>query len=129
MENIEKYRNLSDLIISKINKIFTNITFLTVDEIIKGEVKLNSIWQEVSNIGDTNNKVYRMLSKELSALSDEDYDNWGYKLQDEIDSLNNVIEWKIMSLQSLIDTLEKVVDIEEDDQVLKHFKDIKTIEI
>lgn len=129
MDNIEKYRNLSDLVISKINKIFTSITFLTVDEIIKGEVKLNSIWQEITRIGDTNNTEYRVISRKLQSLSDEDYDKWGYKLQDEVDSLNNIIEWKIMSLQSLIDTLEKVVNIEEEDQILKHFKDIKTIEI
>lgn len=129
MDNIEKYRNLSDLVISKINKIFTSITFLTVDEIIKGEVNLNSIWQEITRIGDANNTEYRVISRKLQSLSDEDYDKWGYKLQDEVDSLNNIIEWKIMSLQSLIDTLEKVVNIEEEDQILKHFKDIKTIEI
>lgn len=129
MESLNKYKKLSNSLISKINTIFSRVTFLTVDEIIKEEVELRPIWWELSKILDRNNTEYRKVSRELENLSEEDYDEWGYKIQDELDDLNYVIDWKVMGLQSLLDTLEKIVTTEEEDEILKHFKDIKPIEI
>ena len=34
-----------------------------------------------------------------------------------------------MSLQTLIDALSKIVDLEEEDEILKHFQDINPIEL
>lgn len=129
MESLEQYKKLAQKIISKINGKFSTVTFLTVDEIIKEEIDLRSIWWELSNMMDVINDKHRKIQQELESLSEEEYDDWGYKIEDEIDDLRRIIDWKIMSLQSLLDTLEKIVSLEEEEEVLKHFKDVKSIEL
>jgi len=71
----------------------------------------------------------KKVIKELERLPEEEYDDWGYKIEDEVDELNRKIDWKGMSIQSLLDTMEKLVSLEEEDEILKHFQDIKSIDI
>ena len=129
MESLEQYKKLAQKIISKINSKFSTVTFLTVDEIIKEEIDLRSIWWELANMMDVINDKHRKIQKELESLSEEEYDDWGYKVEGEMDDLRHIIDWKVMSLQSLLDTLEKIVSLEEEEEVLKHFKDVKSIEL
>ena len=129
MESLEQYKKLAQKIISKINNRFSTVTFLTVDEIIKEEIDLRSIWWELAKMLDVINAEHKMVQQELESLSEEDYDDWGYKIEDEIDDLRHKIDWKVMSLQSLLDTLEKIVLLEEDEEVLKYFDDLKPMEL
>ena len=129
MESLERYKKLTQSLISKINNKFSTVTFLTIDEIIKDEVDLRSIWWELSEINDTVWAQHKLIQMELENLSEEDYDDWGYEIENEIDDIRNTIDWKVMSLQSLLDTLEKIISLEEDEEILKYFKDIKKIEI
>ena len=129
MESLERYKKLTQSLISKINNKFSTVTFLTIDEIIKDEVDLRSIWWELSEINDTVWAQHKLIQMELENLSEEDYDDWGYEIENEIDDIRNKIDWKVMSLQSLLDTLEKIISLEEDEEILKYFKDIKKIEI
>lgn len=129
MKSLERYKKLTQSLISKINNKFSIVTFLTIDELIRGEIDLRSIWWELSKINDTVWSQHRLIQTDLENLSEEDYDDWGYKIQDEIDDIKNKIDWKIMSLQSLIDGLEKIKNLEEEDEILKRFKDIKPIDI
>lgn len=129
MESLERYKKLAQSLTSKLNGIFSNLTFLTVDEIIKEEVDLRSTWWEVSRITEISDNERKKVIKELERLSEEDYDNWGYKIEDEVDELNRKIDWKGMSIQSLLDTMEKLVYLEEEDEILKHFQDIKPINL
>jgi len=129
MESLERYKKLTQSLTSKLNGIFSNLTFLTVDEIIKEEVDLRSIWWEVSRIIETSGDERKKIIKELERLPEEEYDDWGYKIEDEVDDLNYKIDWKGMSIQSLLDTMEKLVSLEEEDEILKHFQDIKPINL
>ncbi len=129
MEILEKYKKLTQNLINRINNKFSTLTFLTIDEIIKDEVDLNSIWWELSKMNDVVWSQYKVIQKELENLSEEDYDDWGYEIENEIGDIKNKIEWKIMSLHSLIDGLGKIKDLEEEDEILKRFKDIKPLDI
>ena len=129
MESLDKYKILRDSLISKINNKFSILTFLTIDEIIKDEIDLRSIWWELSEINDTVWAQHKIIQKELENLSEEDYDEWGYEIENEIDDIRNKVDWKVMSAQSLIDGLGKIRDLEEEDEILKRFKDIKPIDI
>ncbi len=129
MKSLERYKKLTQSLISKINNKFSTVTFLTIDELIRDEIDLRSIWWELSKINDTVWAQHKLIQTDLENLSEEDYDDWGYEIENEIDDIKNKIDWKIMSLQSLIDTLEKIVSLEEEDEILKHFKDIEPINI
>ena len=129
MESLNRYKKLTQSLISKINNKFSILTFLTIDEIIKNEIDLRSIWWELSEINDTVWAQHKIIQKELENLSEEDYDEWGYEIENEVDDIRNKIDWKVMSAQSLIDGLGKIRDLEEEDEILKRFKDIKPIDI
>jgi hypothetical protein len=129
MESLNRYKKLTQSLISKINNKFSILTFLTIDEIIKDEIDLRSIWWELSEINDTVWAQHKIIQKELENLSEEDYDEWGYEIENEIDDIRNKVDWKVMSAQSLIDGLGKIRDLEEEDEILKRFKDIKPIDI
>lgn len=129
MEKLDRYKKLTQSLISKINNRFSILTFLTIDEIIRDEIDLRSIWWELSEINDTVWAQHKIIQTELTNLSEEDYDEWGYKIEDEVDDIRNKVDWKVMSAQSLIDGLGKIRDLEEEDEILKRFKDIKPIDI
>jgi|TARA_R110000772_G_scaffold191175_1_gene302121 hypothetical protein len=129
MESLDRYKKLTQSLISKINNRFSIITFLTIDEIIKDEIDLRSIWWELAEINDTVWAQHKIIQKELENLSEEDYDEWGYEIENEVDDIRNKVDWKVMSAQSLIDGLGKIRDLEEEDEILKRFKDIKPIDI
>lgn len=125
VEEVKKYRDFVENAIKEINNKYNTVVFTTIDEIIKGEMDTNSIWWSLSKITDSSYKRRKVIEKKLNSLSEEDYDNWGYELQDEVDSLHNSLDWKVMTLQGLLDNL-KVFD---DDDVKKYFKDVKSIEL
>jgi len=129
MESLDRYKKLTQSLISKINNKFSILTFLTIDEIIKDEIDLRSIWWELAEINDTVWAQHKIIQKELENLSEEDYDEWGYEIENEVDDIRNKVDWKVMSAQSLIDGLGKIRDLEEEDEILKRFKDIKPIDI
>ena len=129
MESLERYKKFTQSLVSKINNKFSTVTFLTIDELIRDEIDLRSIWWELSEINDTVWAQHKIIQKDLENLSEEDYDDWGYKIENEIDDIKSKIDWKVMSLQSLIDGLGKIKDLEEEDEILKRFKDIKPMEI
>ena len=129
MESLDRYKKLTQSLISKINNKFSILTFLTIDEIIRDEIDLRSIWWELAEINDTVWAQHKIIQTELENLSEEDYDEWGYEIENEVDDIRNKVDWKVMSTQSLIDGLGKIRDLEEEDEILKRFKDIKPIDI
>ena len=126
VEEVKKYRDFVEKEINKINNIYSTIAFTTLDEIIKGEMDLNSIWWSLSKINDSSYEKRKSVEKKLNKLSDEDFDTWGYKLQNEVDDLHNLLDWKTMTLQGLLDNLGSFVDYE---GIEKYFKDVKQIDI
>ena len=52
MDSFEKYKKTVNTLVSKINGKFSNITFLTIDEILKEEINLRPIWWELSKMDD-----------------------------------------------------------------------------
>jgi len=114
---------------NKINGVYSNLTFTTIDEIIRDEVDLKSLWWELSRMNDKLWVEFKKLSKLIDEMDEELYDEYGYRYSDEIDDMKSKIEWKIMSVQSLIDKLEEFDDLVEENDLLKRFSDIKQIEI
>jgi hypothetical protein len=126
VEEVKKYRGFIEKEINKINNIYNTIIFTTIDEIIKEEMDLNSIWWSLSRINDSSYKKRKVIEKGLNKLSDEDFDTWGYKLQDEIDDLHSLLDWKTMTLQGLLDNLKGLTD---EGLINKYFKDVKQMDI
>jgi hypothetical protein len=50
MESLEQYKKLTQSLTSKLNGIFSNLTFLTIDEIIKEEDEILKHFQDIKSI-------------------------------------------------------------------------------
>jgi restriction endonuclease len=90
IEEVKKYRDFVENAIKEINNKYNTVVFTTIDEILKGEIDTNSIWWSLSKINDSSYKRRKVIEKKLNSLSEEDYDEWGYEIQDEVDSLHSL---------------------------------------
>jgi len=126
---LESYKSFIKKLVKKVNGIYSNLTFTTIDEILKKEIDLNKLYWVVSDLNDSNWAQYKIIYSNIEIMSEEDYDEYGYKIENEIDDLKNYAEDKIMSLQSLINYLTELEELNEDEDILDNFKDIKKINI
>ena len=68
-------------------------------------------------------------TSQLENISEEEFDDFGYEIEVEVDDTKRFVENKITSLQSLIDYLERIVELEEEEDLVKYFSDIKQINL
>ena len=130
LENsLNSYKNTINHIIKKINSIYGIITFTTIDEILKNEIDLRTIYWQIEKLYDEQWASYKIIESQLENLSEEDFDDFGYEIEVEVDDTKRLVENKITSLQSLIDYLEKIEELEEEEDLVKYFSDIKQINL
>ena len=130
LENsLNSYKNTINHIIKKINSIYGIVTFTTIDEILKNEIDLRTIYWQIEKLYDEQWASYKIIESQLENLSEEDFDDFGYEIEVEVDDTKRLLENKITSLQSLIDYLEKIEELEEEEDLVKYFSDIKQINL
>jgi len=130
LENsLNSYKNTINHIIKKINSIYGIVTFTTIDEILKNEIDLRTIYWQIEKLYDEQWASYKIIESQLENLSEEDFDDFGYEIEVEVDDTKRLVENKITSLQSLIDYLEKIEELEEEEDLVKYFSDIKQINL
>jgi hypothetical protein len=130
LENsLNSYKNTINHIIKKINSIYGVVTFTTIDEILKNEIDLRTIYWQIEKLYDEQWASYKIIESQLENLSEEDFDDFGYEIEVEVDDTKRLVENKITSLQSLIDYLEKIEELEEEEDLVKYFSDIKQINL
>ena len=67
---------------NKINGVYSNLTFTTIDEIIKDEVDLKSLWWELSRMNDKLWSEFKKLSKLMDEMDEELYDEYEEELEE-----------------------------------------------
>lgn len=130
LENsLDSYKNTINHIIKKINSIYGIVTFTTIDEILKNEIDLRAIHWQVDELYDKQWASYKNIELQLENISEEEFDDFGYEIEAEVDDTKRFVENKITSLQSLIDYLERIEELEEEEGLVKYFSDIKQINL
>lgn len=130
LENsLYSYKNTIKHIIKKINSIYSIVTFTTIDEILKNEIDLRAIHWQVDELYDKQWASYKNIELQLENISEEEFDDFGYEIEAEVDDTKRFVENKITSLQSLIDYLERIEELEKEEYLVKYFSDIKQINL
>lgn len=127
--SLDSYKNTINHIIKKINSIYSIVTFTTIDEILKNEIDLRTIHWQVDELYDKQWASYKNIELQLENISEEEFDDFGYEIEAEVDDTKRFVENKITSLQSLIDYLERIEELEEEEGLVKYFSDIKQINL
>jgi len=127
--DLEEYKSFIENLVKKINSIYSNLTFTTIDEILKNEIDLNKLYWAVSDLNDSNWAKYQIIQSNIESMGDDWYDEYGYEIESELGDLKNYAEDKIMALQSLINYLDDLENLNEEEDILNNFNDIKQINI
>ena len=127
--SLDNYKNTISHIIKKINSIYSIVTFTTIDEILKNEIDLRAIYWQIDELYDKQWASYKIIESQLENISEEEFDDFGYEIEVEVDDTKRFVENKITSLQSLIDYLERIEELEEEEDLVKYFSDIKQINL
>ncbi len=127
--SLDNYKNTINHIIKKINSIYGIVTFTTIDEILKNEIDLRAIYWQIDELYDKQWASYKIIESQLENISEEEFDDFGYEIEVEVDDTKRFVENKITSLQSLIDYLERIEELEEEEDLVKYFSDIKQINL
>ena len=127
--SLDSYKNTINNIIKKINSIYSIVTFTTIDEILKNEIDLRAIYWQIDELYDKQWASYKIIESQLENISEEEFDDFGYEIEVEVDDTKRFVENKITSLQSLIDYLERIEELEEEEDLVKYFSDIKQINL
>ena len=77
LENsLNSYKNTINHIIKKINSIYGIVTFTTIDEILKNEIDLRTIYWQIEKLYDEQWASYKIIESQLENLSEEDFDDF-----------------------------------------------------
>jgi hypothetical protein len=125
INNIEDYKNQVSKIENTVNAVYSRLTFSTIAEVLEEEIDLRGLW-------NTNHK----LNMKLHSLYNEAYDMLEYVPEEELDDMDMVIDDinskvgdKLDALDTLIDSLEEILNKDDEYGIKKHFQDIKQINI
>jgi len=124
---LNQFTNRISAVNSALNKLYTDINFISLAELLNGEVDVKLLIQKSDNLDNEQNKISRDMEKYFNSFGDDAYfDKW-VAIHDKLDSLNhknfdksNVISSILMDLDSLVDGNENTKNL---------FSDIKSVNL
>jgi hypothetical protein len=110
-----------------LNKFYTDINFISLAELLNGEVDIKMLIQKSDNLDNEQNKISNDMERYFKSFGEDAYfDKW-VSIHDNLDNLNhknydkiNVISTILMDLDSLVDTNENTKNL---------FSDIKSVNL
>ncbi len=120
---IYNFQSKFDKITEELNKLFTKINFISVSELIGGEIDVESFLNNITRLDESNFKIKTEMSKYFESFDDEKFE----KIYNSLENLYyfnskkiNVISTILISLKDLVDGAEGSLEI---------FSDIKSINL
>jgi len=88
---------------SKLNGLWNDLTSYSIQQVLSGEVSLNTFEDNSESINDYIYKAYKQIVNELQSVSQEDYDRLNYhEYESDVDTMKNKIDDKRMAIESLL---------------------------
>lgn len=113
-------------VFNKMDRYYNLITSYSINEIIKNKeviAKLDLIYKEIEKIEANSYQLSSKIENKTETLSDEEFDNWGNKLEINANRINNDIWWKKTALEDLINMIKDMVDGYNEKEIDKYFKE------
>jgi hypothetical protein len=126
-EVMMKFRTRLAKITDELNKLYTNINFISVAELLNGEVDVKGLLKNSEDLDGLNFGISREMSKYFDSFSEEVYYDKFEDLHNELDNIYYKNSNKINIIGSILMDLDDLVDENEDTK--KSFLDIKSINL
>jgi hypothetical protein len=126
-EVIMKFQTRLTKITDELNKLYTTINFISVAELLNGEVDVKALLGKNENLDDLNVSISGEMRKYFDSFSEEIYYDKFEDLHNKLDDIYYKNSNKINIIGSILMDLDDLVDENEDTK--KSFLDIKSINL
>lgn len=124
---IMKFQTRLNKITEELNKLYTSINFISVAELLNGEVDVKELMSKSENLDELNTNVSGDMRKYFDSFSEETYYDKFEDLHTKLDDLYYKNSDKINIISSILMDLDDLVD--ENVNSNKQFSDIKSINL
>jgi len=116
-------------ITNQLNNIWGTLTFITVAEVLKGEVSeddLRGYKLKLSDMYTFISDLYKRGTQSVNKMSDDEYDAHGAKIESLLDDPYYSNGKKINALEVIVSSLEKLVSANGKHDIIKSFGDTQS---
>lgn len=124
---IMKFQTRLNKITEELNKLYTSINFISVAELLNGEVDVKELMNKSENLDELNTNVSGDMRKYFDSFSEETYYDKFEDLHIKLDDLYYKNSGKINIISSILMDLDDLVEGNTDSN--KSFSDIKSINL
>lgn len=120
---IYNFQSKFNKITEELNKLFTKINFISVSELIGGEIDVESFLDNITRLDESNLNIKSEMSKYFESFDDDKFE----KIYNSLENLYYVNSKKINLISTILISLKDLVDGSEGG--LEIFSDIKSINL
>lgn len=122
MVDFKRYEDVATRLDEKAESLWKLVTFITVADVISGEVDLRELNKKCSTLQDILTSAKSAMNSETEKIPEEDY--WG-ELEDEhnrVDSFMSKVDDKFYAIDSVISKLREIGEDFEESEAASLFK-------
>jgi seryl-tRNA synthetase len=124
---LNQFTNRISAVNKALNKFYTDINFISLAELLNGEVDVKLLIQKSDNLDSEQHKIGKDMERYFKSFGDDAYfDKW-VAIHHNLDSLNYKNYDKINAISSILMDLDSLVDDNENTKNL--FSDIKSVNL
>jgi hypothetical protein len=124
---LNQFTNRISAVNKALNKFYTDINFISLAELLNGEVDVKLLIQKSDNLDNEQHKIGTDMERYFNSFGEDAYfDKW-VAIHDKLDSLNHKNYDKINVISSILMDLDSLVDANENTKNL--FSDIKSVNL
>lgn len=124
---LNQFTNRINATNNALNKFYTDINFISLAELLNGEIDIKMLIQKSNNLDSEQHKISNDMEKYFNSFGEDAYfDKW-VAIHDKFDILNRKNYDKINVISSILMDLDTLVDSNENIKNL--FSDIKSLNL
>lgn len=129
---IGDYRKYMGENIKKLNSIYGKISFLSLSDILSGDIskeEISGYKKHIESIEGFCYDLYKRAIKAINSLSDEEYDTYGQKVEEIVNDVYYSNKDKIAGLRLMLKNIGELIKMNKKSEIHKAFADSKPIEV
>lgn len=129
MINFKKYETVAEKLTSAANALWNKVTFITVADILAGDVDLTGLDKKCWELMDVNSNAMRSLSKEVDSVPEDEYFEKYEDLHNATENLLYQSSDKLNAIDIIISAFREIEYKADEDNFKDKFGDIQQINL
>ena len=129
MIDFKKYETVAAKLTAAANALWNKVTFITVADILAGDVDLRELDRKCWELMDANSNATRSLSREVDSVPEDEYFEKYEDLHSATEDLLYESSGKLSVIDTIISALRSIEEKAEEDNFKDKFSDIQQINL